>query len=259
MCSFLSWHFLQNNYSVAAYVGRNSTEAPSDFDDPSDSEMYNAGRWLHCVVRSAANMTSSRFPPTVRLHEYEDAVFRGKPRKAICLDVSDRALASYFRVRTRNCHRDLVDKYWRECGRFQPLLEDVILPGQSFDVAELTQVSTAPKQILYEIHQMPQRMWRSTFQTVALLIISGVASDTETAYNKIQERGWPEHKTRDNLKSRVKRGKDYLLERVTDLDFTQLSDLEVLCRDHGLNAGIPWLISDPEDQAKFATVYREDL
>lgn len=257
-CSETPWR-TSAQHRISDYVRRETTRLPADFDDPSDPGMFDVGRFLHCVVRGAANLTTPNIPRSIRLHEYEDAVFRGKPRNDIFLDVPDRSLAAYFRGRTFNCHRDLVRKFWSDEGHFVPYDSDLATLAGSHDSFEPIFISTGPGQTIFEVLHMPDRSWRTSYQVVSTLITAGLVDDVEDAYSKVLTAGWPECKTKANLISRISRAKRHLVANVTDSDQSQIIELARLCREKGPAVAIPWLISAPKDQQKFFEMYCGDL
>jgi hypothetical protein len=234
---------------------------PAELDVQTNSEKYELGRILHCVTRDQANRTDPLLPPTVSLVDYEERVFRPRKKNPIPLDVSLRALKGYFRGRTNYCQRDLVKEYLRETKRktTDTGLEDrVQSPSSAY--SQPVFLNSSEGQYLFEVRNMPNRKWRTIWQTVNLLLVSGLAENTEHAYNLIINKGWPPTSDRAYLRTCVKRGNMYIRVAVTDKDsLWQATDLHSLYVREGFAAVVPLAISDAGDQRMFLETFGDPL
>ena len=179
-CSDSSW----TGRAVSAIAGVREVKEIAEFDDSSRELLFFVGRHLHCVVRFSANRIDDDEPPESRLDDYERAVFAGEPEKPIDLNVPLFQLEAYFANRTKSVHRDIVKKYRKERARLKSLGE-MLNEGRALSylgeeplIVKPEMLESTKGQILYEIFNSPDCARRTNFQVVCLLIISGLATDT---------------------------------------------------------------------------------
>jgi len=244
---------------VATYLKETQVALTAEFDDKQKPRFYEVGRFLHCVVRATANSTTSDIPPDMRLHEYEDRVFNGRPRNPIPLAVTMRTLEGYFKNRTRNVHSDFLRSYIEKIEKHPPIGEDGndldSLAGSS---AEPILLFTGPGQMIAEVYAMPDYAWRLAFQ-VSFIIQVARNTGSREAYSLIREVGWPELVPDVTLRSWTERGRAYIREHVRRPATLEVNELHRLIKRDGIRAGARFVFANQDEREAFLDHYGDLL